>query len=348
VISNLQVLRALAALAVVFAHTCYPLFGIISNSFSSVSLFFVISGCIMAHIVHEKHFLARRLIRIVPLYWIFTLAAYACPFYPHGTDRITQGDAHTPAFLLTGLFFLPYFHGNFMPILNVGWTLNLEMLCYALLALSLRVSRKWALPLTCALLIAIKIANAMADGHVAFLRIYATHFTTFFMIGIGLHAVWRKCSPAWLARQRKALIILTVFVSIVFVSLHLRAKFVDYTLVPLLVFLALLLHSAQVRCTWKPVIILGNASYSLYVAHQLWLAGQLALTPRWPWLDMSQTLSGMLVGVAMSTVLGVLVHYGLEKPLLRRLRRSFLPGEEADAGSTPNGGVSGGKAASAH
>jgi exopolysaccharide production protein ExoZ len=72
-ISNLQFLRAVAAIAVVFYHTRYQLHGV-STSFQGVALFFVISGFIMTYITREdtKNFYAKRLIRIIPLYWLST------------------------------------------------------------------------------------------------------------------------------------------------------------------------------------------------------------------------------------------------------------------------------------
>jgi exopolysaccharide production protein ExoZ len=82
-IFNLQILRGLAALGVVFLHTGFPLPGDWHTDFFGVSTFFVISGFIMCFITrdpnggdaHAGSILIRRAIRIVPLYWLFTLAS---------------------------------------------------------------------------------------------------------------------------------------------------------------------------------------------------------------------------------------------------------------------------------
>jgi peptidoglycan/LPS O-acetylase OafA/YrhL len=74
-ILNIQLLRGLAALAVVFYHTAFILYGNVHTDFQGVCIFFVISGFIMTYIIHTRpeHFLLRRVVRIVPLYWIITL-----------------------------------------------------------------------------------------------------------------------------------------------------------------------------------------------------------------------------------------------------------------------------------
>jgi peptidoglycan/LPS O-acetylase OafA/YrhL len=89
-LNNLQVLRAFAAVSVALYHTFYILPGMqIFGSFG-VDVFFVISGYIMARILHKSpdFFLRRRIIRIVPPYWLFTFLIYvvalvAPPVAPH-------------------------------------------------------------------------------------------------------------------------------------------------------------------------------------------------------------------------------------------------------------------------
>jgi exopolysaccharide production protein ExoZ len=77
-ISNIQLLRGLAALAVAFYHAGYVIPGTTHTDFLGVPVFFVISGFIMTHITRASSddFLLHRLIRIVPLYWLAT-AFYA-------------------------------------------------------------------------------------------------------------------------------------------------------------------------------------------------------------------------------------------------------------------------------
>ena len=77
-ITNLQILRAIAALGVVVYHANINIHGIHSE-LMGVAIFFVISGFIMVHITRDNsdNFLVKRLIRIAPIYWIITLFSFA-------------------------------------------------------------------------------------------------------------------------------------------------------------------------------------------------------------------------------------------------------------------------------
>lgn len=71
-----------------------------------VSLFFTISGFLQMYTTQkeQKHFLVKRLIRIVPLYWIMTIATFVAMLIMPG---IALGEANFEEFLKS-LFFIPY------------------------------------------------------------------------------------------------------------------------------------------------------------------------------------------------------------------------------------------------
>ena len=91
-IISIQILRAFAALLVVFHHARYQIQdfevffhgGIWPFGQAGVDIFFVISGFIMWVTTHDRRttplrFMTNRIVRIVPLYWLLTLAvAAAC------------------------------------------------------------------------------------------------------------------------------------------------------------------------------------------------------------------------------------------------------------------------------
>jgi exopolysaccharide production protein ExoZ len=135
VIASVQWLRGIAAVMVVLAHldlgtdTFYlPLLLIQGYGGGGVDIFFAISGFIMMVTTGEgafsqRDFLARRLIRVAPTYWIYTsiffLTALFSRFHPSFID------------LIRSILFVPYSHfGTYTPIVNVGWTLNYEMFFY--------------------------------------------------------------------------------------------------------------------------------------------------------------------------------------------------------------------------
>ena len=100
---------------------------------SGVDLFFVISGFIMVYSSEDlfgargawRTFLTRRLVRIVPLYWLTT--AITIPLMSLTVDWQS---------LLGSYFFIPYRAPSnaIVPLHGVGWTLNLEMFFYVIFA----------------------------------------------------------------------------------------------------------------------------------------------------------------------------------------------------------------------
>ena len=124
---NLHLLRAIAALAVVYFHSTSEA-GLnlpVSIGSHGVDVFFVISGFIIAYIGTRSpdRFLIRRFISIVPFYWAATLAVFgAAALAPHMLHS-TRADYVQ---LLCSLFFIPREtpYAGVVPTLVLGWTLN--------------------------------------------------------------------------------------------------------------------------------------------------------------------------------------------------------------------------------
>lgn len=143
-ITAIQLLRFLAAFGVVAIH-CVPSF---EAGAVGVDVFFVISGFII--VVASRNyfgasgapwtFLRRRILRVVPLYWIATLGVAA--------REMARGEPFGWGFLASSLFFVPHLNeaeGNFQPIVRVGWTLNFEMFFYVIFAAALLLPMRPAL-----------------------------------------------------------------------------------------------------------------------------------------------------------------------------------------------------------
>jgi exopolysaccharide production protein ExoZ len=113
-------------------------------------IFFVISGFIMVRISWDnfgqrasaREFIRRRIIRIVPLYWLATMAALA--FH---RISMTHGAHASWSDLVQSLLFVPYRgpDGGWAPILPQGWTLNYEMMFYGVFAVGIVFPRHIAL-----------------------------------------------------------------------------------------------------------------------------------------------------------------------------------------------------------
>lgn len=147
----IQILRALAALMVVAHHATIMLWQrehlpvrTWFNGASGVDLFFVISGFVMtvssAPLSGASHpartFLARRLERVVPMYWLVTTAKVAVLLLVPALGLNALG---TWGHVLASYLFIPSVNaqGALEPVVIVGWTLNFEMAFYVLFALAL-------------------------------------------------------------------------------------------------------------------------------------------------------------------------------------------------------------------
>jgi exopolysaccharide production protein ExoZ len=155
-ILSLQVLRAVAAGAVVYDHAynrvcilwsdAHP---VVSQWFATkgifgVDLFFLLSGYLMAHLHKDQFgrgrsgvFFQRRLLRIVPLYWALSGAALVLlHFAPALFANVRQVSW---SWILGNFLFLPLPQpsGVMSHVIVVGWTLDYEMYFYVLFALSM-------------------------------------------------------------------------------------------------------------------------------------------------------------------------------------------------------------------
>lgn len=136
---SVQVLRAIAACAVVVLHAVPDVHAPVGNAgygAAGVDLFFVISGFIMANVSQGRtagEFLRDRLWRIYPLWWVAVLPwLFMLP--------------REPTFVVSSLTLWPiYAGGYYLPLLKVGWTLSFELLFY--LGLTLAIATRTAVPL---------------------------------------------------------------------------------------------------------------------------------------------------------------------------------------------------------
>jgi hypothetical protein len=212
-----QALRAFACLLVVAYHALYqwgrsivpgqPSIELWPNGSAGVDLFFVISGFVMlvssgrlrARADGWRVFAMRRLERIVPLYWGLTLVKLAVVVARPGLAPATRP---TPWHVVATLLFIPARDaaGVVRPILPVGWTLNFEMLFYALFAACLAARAPPLLLLPAALLpLAVAGMFARPDWPAPFWL--ADPLVLEFVFGVAIGAALgrvRRLSP-WLA-----------------------------------------------------------------------------------------------------------------------------------------------------
>ena len=297
---SLQVLRAVAALCVVCEHsysTFHARLGLpapLQTQFWALSglgvdLFFAISGFIMMQTSRQafgrpgasRGFLLRRIWRIVPLYWLMTMVEAA--------KLWTTGGAITGQDLVLSLLFIPYRNaaGLVHPVLEAGWTLDFEMAFYLVFAAALVLPRRAGVTALLFGLGALVAWGGLAGpqaggGVVATLAGFASRpIVLFFLVGIGVWHAWRPgarfrvSAGAWTA----------VLLALVAIGVAVGAQDVDRLLWPSLPLVGAILLAALSAPAFRRggvvirgVVLLGDASYSLYLTHSFLLgpAGRLA------------------------------------------------------------------------
>jgi exopolysaccharide production protein ExoZ len=331
-LSSIQALRAFAAWSVVLHHYCliFPVDepgawrqAFIDHGAAGVDVFFVVSGLVMGLSANDpaitpRRFLAKRIGRIVPAYWVTTLIiAFLIVRMPQ--MMVNQG--YSDELLVKSLLFIPTQNPNglgFLPINSVGWSLNLEVVFYLIVALSLFAPRaqRWiwiaaGLVLVHKLLSPLEIINDFYRDPV----IYE------FMMGIGVAFLWR--SGAMLSRRPWIFAGLAVFA---LVCLTRPAppwglvRAVDYgppAFLLVCAFLGLEPYFARARA----LVHLGNHSYSVYLIHPtiLYAGWYLHVVRHW--------------GIALATTtcfiaivsIGAASYHFLERPAGRLLTRALSP-----------------------
>jgi peptidoglycan/LPS O-acetylase OafA/YrhL len=352
ILVHLQGLRAIAASAVIVDHAMNALIvrGLLDVGlrpaawllgWMGVALFFVISGFIMIRTAANgfgsaataRTFLRRRIVRIVPLYWVAT-AIYT-------VLRGVAGEGVRSDALIRSLVFLPYRAGTepvMRPIVGQGWTLNYEIVFYIAFAACLLLPRRFGIPL---LLLAFPLV-VMAGLMVRPLFPYADPVTplAFWTDPIILQFGWGIAIGLFGGSARMRSRLAWPLIASVAALLLATGAFVTVgggfpLQCPWQLALGLLCAAIVAVCAHttpatdgralRALTRLGDASFSTYLFHPIGLTGLAALAVRMPLLADHPALF-VVAALIGCNVTGYAVFVAIERPLLRVMRqRPRLP-----------------------
>jgi exopolysaccharide production protein ExoZ len=341
VLRNLHLLRALAALAVVYFHITSTAGLDLAWDIGSrgVDVFFVISGFIIAYIGSKQpgQFFVRRLIRIVPFYWAATLVVFtAATLLPRFFRSTDASIGH----LAPSLLFFPHLSssGEVQPTLILGWSLNFEMFFYVLFALALLLSTRRA-PILCAAAIVVVVAVGKLVGPVSTaFDFYARTTSLEFCYGIGAYYLLAACERhKTMLAQSTALKLALPLALIAGVAAIVLFEHVAKDTTPrylaggipafVIVVSALLLErifgiASRSRLAW----LLGEASYVIYLIHPYIVFGVLRLAvPDAAHLSVPMIVAIIAGLLALTSGIGIALHLLFEKPVMTYLRAKLTP-----------------------
>jgi len=347
----LQALRAVAAVMVLLFHAhSYTLpqklvpggsvLAALDMGYAGVEMFFVISGFIMWS-VHRSDigvpgraacFVGKRVLRIYPTYWVVLagVAALAALAGGKGGD-----DLRDPIRLLLGATLLPL---PFPPVMEIAWTLQQEILFYALFLLLILHRRTGAVALSawaagCLLNLQLDLRGLPASF------LFSAYNLLFLMGMAAAHGLSRLRADAapWLVLGGAALFLGTgLSEAYGLARWHAPTRTLLFGAgATMLLALLTLERRAGLRLPGV-LVMLGDASYSIYLVHMPYMAVGAELLRRsglLPWLP---TGIAFLVLVASALAASVAFHRLVERPLIaflgnRRPRPLVRPAEGASA-----------------
>lgn len=336
-LSNIQILRGIAALMVLVYHIgnelsdrAFPVAvpEMVGVGSAGVDIFFVISGFIMVHSTAAAFgkpgapllFLLRRIVRLVPLYWIVTTCMVAALALRAGVSTLDPDTLKWAAASYAFLFY-PQASGNDFPFYAQGWTLNFEMLFYLGFTVALWLRRSTAL---CVLSIGFLALSVL--GWFVVLPWPVTRWTDSnsveFVLGIALAEIHARGIrlPSWAATGLASAGALVFALTIYSVDTWLPARGFVWGPPALAIVAAAALYSPQAGSVPRRALeALGDASYSLYLVHYAFFTGLAALLARFrPIARIPVPLYCTLcfvgaIGVAFA------VYHLVEKPMTRSL-----------------------------
>jgi len=327
-IQNVQAMRGIASMMVVIFHIAnleartYP-DRLLGNFFqlgeAGVDVFFVISGFVMSTITRgnfgaasSKIFLLKRIVRIYPIYWFYTsILMFFWLFMPAIMTRSGHAVEHMSP--IHSYLLIPYCE---VPLIGHAWSLVNEMYFYVVFSVLLLRPEKerwfwiliWALTIP---LIPTWLHTSSAFALVAF-----DPLTLEFVMGCGIAILIGK------GFQRFGYFSLFIGLCLFFVkpSYHLVGyeRVLSWGLPSALVLYAVVVLEANAGIVAPRIMrLLGDASYSIYLAHMLVANTCFKLWKPFMMPGYTDKFIVITLTTCACALAGIASYHYLEKPIIR-------------------------------
>lgn len=341
---SLHVARGIASLLVVLFHATGTIsldkyFGESASFLSSAffpgqprqAFFFVLSGFLIDH-VHSKElgqptrlkrFIGRRVTRIYPLYWIVFLSVYvmAAILLPDVSNAVAPLDFAKSLLLIPVEPGLTWATGA--PILIVAWTLQYEMLFYS--AYALCIYKKPMQYVILGVWLTLMLLRVLGYELGYLVEFATSQWTILFAIGI----LFSRCRTQIKRIVRP--VALHIFMGISFVATLVYHNIysssptlyihVAYGLCSGLIILSLIEYEERAGALSPPpiLLLLGSASYSLYLIHFPLLSLLCKLfTPHFPKTPIG-ALTAFTLMIVVCCAVAIMLYRLVEAPMRKHM-----------------------------
>ncbi len=342
-LANIQSLRGIAALLVVFSHLM-----VIERKYSpdqllgswadygqvGVDLFFVISGFIMVHVAMKMRrggkavleFLFARMTRVYPLYWLVSAAVLMV--WLVRPDMVFSSFKTEPNIIKSFLLY----PDTRDPLLAVGWTLIHEIGFYLVFVLALLLKPKWLLPFLLLWAGIVGLGQYIGvNSHSPLIALLFSPLTYEFLAGALAGWIFHKCKAKFaFASLVLGLLLWALGLYVLITAGHSMieshmGRVVHFALPATLTVYGL----AGIKTNlpkWSQ--ILGDWSYALYLTHILSLTIFGRIWHRFAQDSLWDNIPALLIMTIASIMVAGLSYKLAEKPMLmaaKNLRRRLFP-----------------------
>lgn len=317
---ELDALRGLAALAVVFFHYFFRYNEIYGHEGLHVhwshlghfgaQLFFMVSGFVifwtLNRVERPLDFIVSRCSRLYPAYWLSIFLTFSIVYFFGLPGReVSLNDALANTIMFHEYLGIPHVDG-------VYWTLTVELTFYFwifLIYLSSNLNRVEEI-FSIAVLISIFHSLEFITVPEFLYKIFILKHLPLFLAGVCFYKLVNSCA----GKKTVFALVLSLLSTLAIHSLKIFFLFFCFYL---LFFMAV---SGRLRVlTFRPLVFLGSISYSLYLLHQN--IGYVIINKSYE-LQLNPMI-GIFSALAVSIILGTIFMKYVEGPTLRYIRRTY-------------------------
>ena len=341
-ILSIQYLRAIAVILVVLNHIIWKNIQAGGSSMQwwhdagsfGVDIFFIISGYIMVYITQNMHkkpnsvrvFLKKRFIRIIPLYWFYTLIALS--IFILLPERVNSSGGDTE---ILKSFLLLTLGANEHYLVGPGWTLHDEFLFYIVFSFGLLLNKKVGIITVIAILLfplflTIFFSTFISTEQMSY---YVDNFLNKrfveFAFGMLLYFLLLKFKKIHWTISLLSL----ATGSMLFYHLYSGGRLIDIYHIEkgvsafLLCFGVISLEYFWKKRECKFLTLLGNASYSIYLSHPFVLVAVLMANTKFQNIIPQNELVLMALMLIFSLFSGYISYLFIENRLIQWTKKLF-------------------------